>query len=160
MLGERWDAVFSDFQQYYGINLRSALTEMPAVDLMSLIKKLPPESALAREESGPWGRWDAHKENTARLLEVMSYRLDLEWSDRTTDPDDPDVKQERARAKRERLKPPDRPIVPPVAMRPRELAEEHAQQYAEAIAAHQVKASPVPQISSRSSFEATWGMDP
>lgn len=132
---------------------------MPAVDLLSLIKKLPSESALAREESGPWGRWDAHKENTARLLEVMSYRLDLEWTDRTTDPNDPDLKRERAAAKRAGLKPPDRPIVPPVAMRPRELAEEHAQQYADAIAAHQVKASPVLQVSNRASFEAAWGIE-
>lgn len=131
---------------------------MPAVDLVSLIKKLPPESALAREESGPWGRWDAHKENTARLMEVMSYQLELNWVDRITDPDDPELKRERAKAKRAGLKPPAHPLIPPIAMRPSEIAQERFTEYRELVDAHNAPQITT-QASSRSSFDLAWGFD-
>lgn len=131
---------------------------MPAQDLVAFIKKLPPDSALAREEAGPWGRWDAHKENTARLLEVMSHQLELNWVDRTTDPEDPEVKRDRAKAKRAGIKPPVHPLVPPVAMRPHEIAQERIAEYRELVDAH--NAPPITtQASSRSSFDQAWGLD-
>lgn len=159
ILDTRWDAVLSDFRRYYQLDLRKALTEMPACDLVALVKKLPSDSALVREESGAWADWDAHKENTARLLEVMAYQLELDWIDRTTDPDDPEVKRERAIAKRDGIKPSEHPIVPPVAMRPHDLAEERAEQYVELLAAQRAKTAPQPQVSNRAAFEAAWGMN-
>jgi hypothetical protein len=158
VLDTRWDAAFADFRRFYQMDLRAALTEIPARDLMALIRKLPEDSALVREETGPWGSWDA-RENTARLLEVMSYLLDLEWTDRISDPEDRELKREQAAAKRAGLKPPERPIVPPVAMRPQELAEERFEKYAVDMASYQVKANPKPQQSTRASFEASWGID-
>lgn len=159
MLDTRWDAVLADFRRYYQLDLRTALMELPARDLMSLIRKLPEDSALMREESGPWAGWDAHKENTARLLEVMSHFLDLEWVDRITDPDDPEVKRERAMAKRAGIRPPEKPIIPPVAMRPPELAEERAREYTERLVAHHVTVAPPPAPSSRAAFEAAWEIE-
>lgn len=141
------------------MDLRKALTDLPACDLVALVRKLPSGSALVREESGPWANWDAHKENTAQLLEVMAYFLELEWVDRITDPDDPEVKRERAVAKREGVKPSPKPIIPPVAMRPHELAEERARDYAERLLAHSAKVTPAPKPSSRAAFEASWEIE-
>lgn len=101
---------------------------------MSLIRKLPRDSALAREEAGPWGDWDAHKENTARLLEIEAYKLELAWIDRTTDPDDKDVKRERLEAERAGIKPPPHPMIPPIAMRPPEISEQRVQEYLDGMA--------------------------
>lgn len=116
------------------MDLRRALHELPAVDLVSLIRKLPADSALAREEAGVWADWDAHKENTARLLEIEAYKLELAWIDRTTDPDDKDVRRERLEAERAGIKPPPHPAVPPIAMRPAELREQRLQEYLETVA--------------------------
>lgn len=132
---------------------------MPAVDVVSLVRKLPLNSATVRDSLGDMVDWDAHKENTARLLEVMSYRLELDWVDRITDPEDPEVKLDRARSKRDGRKPPAHPIVPPVALRPRELADERARLYVEEVEAHHVKPAPSARASSRGSFEAAWGIE-
>lgn len=105
------------------------------MDLVSLIRKLPKESALAREEAGAWGDWDAHKENTARLLEIEAYKLELAWIDRTTDPDDKDVRLARLEAERAGIKPPPHPMIPPIAMRPAELSEQRLREYLEGAAA-------------------------
>lgn len=107
---------------------------MPAAELVALIRKLPRESALAREESGAWADWDAHKENTARLLEIETYKLELAWIDRTLDPNDKDVKRDRLAAERAGIKPPPHPMVPPVAMRPHAIGEQRLQEYLDAIA--------------------------
>lgn len=105
------------------------------MDLLALIRKLPRESALAREESGAWSDWDAHKENTARLLEIEAYKLDLAWADRTVDPDDREVKLERLAAQRAGIKPPPHPMIPPIAMRPHEIREQRLQEYLKEAAA-------------------------
>lgn len=118
------------------MDLRRALHELPAVDLVSLIRKLPADSALAREEAGVWGDWDAHKENTARLLEIEAYKLELAWIDRTTDPDDREVRRARLEAERAGIKPPPHPMIPPIAMRPAELREQRLQEYLDSVAAH------------------------
>lgn len=100
---------------------------------MALIRKLPSDSALAHEEAGPWGNWGAHEENTARLLEIEAYKLELAWIDRTTDPNDREVRRERLAAEQAGLKPPPHPMIPPIAMRPAEISEERLQEYLEAV---------------------------
>lgn len=157
MLDTRWDAVLADFRRYYHLDLREALCELPAVDLVALISKLPEDSALAREEAGPWGSWDAHKENTARLLEIESYKLQLAWADRIADPDDQDAKRARAQAKRAGIKPPPHPMVPPVAMRPHELSELRIQEYMDQVATFEVQASPTVKSVGRASFDRAIG---
>ncbi|HYD01493.1 MAG TPA: hypothetical protein VEB22_09730 [Phycisphaerales bacterium] len=86
-------------------------------------------SALADLLTDGEAEWGAHEENTAQLLEIQSYQLDLDWIQRITDPDDPAVKAERERARAEGLKPPKKPIVPPIALRPKGLAEQKYDEY-------------------------------
>ncbi|MGW5645066.1 hypothetical protein [Saccharopolyspora sp. NPDC003762] len=95
-----------------------------------------PGSALHRKVAGGWG-W--HEENTARLYEALTYWLELAWIDRTTDPDDPHVKRERAQAKRDGIKPPPHPLIPPVALRPAEVADERLQAYLDDVAQYQTR---------------------
>jgi hypothetical protein len=85
-----------------------------------------PETALARELGVDWS---PHEENTARLYEVLHHWLGLEWIDRTTDPDDPEVRRRRAEDKRRSVKPPPYPLVPPVALRPDQIAEKRHAAY-------------------------------
>lgn len=95
-----------------------------------------PGSALNRAAAGGWG-W--HEENTARLYEALNYWLELAWIDRTTDPDDPEVKRDRIEAKRAGIKPPPHPLIPPVALRPSEVADERFQAYLEEVGHYQTK---------------------
>lgn len=88
---------------------------MPAVDLVALIRGLD--------------AWGEHEENTARLLDIRAFELGLAWSDRTVDPNDRDVVRARLEAKRAGLKPPPRPLVPPVALRPPGAAEQRLREY-------------------------------
>lgn len=85
-----------------------------------------PSSALARHLGA---NWSAHEENTAQLFEVLHYWLGLEWIDRTLDPNDPEVRQRRAEDARNRVKPPPYPLVPPVAVRPEDIAEKRREAY-------------------------------
>lgn len=94
-------------------------------------------SMLRQELLGDYAEWGPHEENTAQLLDIRAYELDLAWADRTINPDDQDVRRERLEAKRNGIKPPEHPIVPPVAHRPAELAEERLQQYLDQLAAQQ-----------------------
>lgn len=93
-----------------------------------------PDSALYRQLNEGWG---PHEENTARLYEALHYWLELAWVDRTTDPDDPAVKRERALAKRNGIKPPEHPLIPPVALRPPEMSEQRLQEYIEELEQYQ-----------------------
>jgi len=88
---------------------------MPAVELVALIRGLD--------------SWGEHEENTARLLDIRAYELGLAWHDRTTDPNDPETLRARAQAKRAGLKPPEHPLVPPVALRPAGAAERRLAEY-------------------------------
>lgn len=142
------------------MDLRAAFRELPVQDLIALIRKLPPGSCLAREELGAWADWDAHKENTARLLEIESYKLQLSWVDRITDPEDPEVKRERAQAKRAGVTPPRDPMVPPIAMRPGDISEQRLQEYLDRLAEHQASSSPKSiQAGSRAAFDQAWGLE-
>lgn len=104
---------------------------MPAVDLFARVKRLVRirSSALADLLSDGEAEWGPHEENTARLLEVQSYQLELAWIDRTADPDDREARLERLKAERAGIKPPKHPIVPPVALRPKGIAERRFEQY-------------------------------
>lgn len=97
------------------------------------------DSALRRLLLGDHAEWGPDEENRALLLEVQAYQLQLDWTDRTTDPDDPAVRRERAEAKRNGLKPPKRPAVPPVAQRPAGIAEERLKAYIDELVSHEPK---------------------
>lgn len=104
---------------------------MPAIDLASRVKRLARNrhSELADLLTDGEAEWGPHEENTAELLEVQSYLLELAWVDRTTNPDDPEVKAERRKAEASGIKPPKRPLVPPIAHRPKKLAEQRFEDY-------------------------------
>lgn len=55
------------------------------------------------------------------LVDRKDYWLNSEYRSWVTDPDDPVVKAERERRKREKIEPAPRPILPPIAQRSDEL---------------------------------------
>ncbi|MBX4168041.1 hypothetical protein K3M35_05090 [Rhodococcus sp. DMU2021] len=65
------------------------------------------------------------------LLDRDDYWLNSEYAQWTTDPNDPEVK--RAREERKNVKPPPHPIIAPVALRPKDMAEIRRKQYMEAL---------------------------
>lgn len=67
---------------------------------------------------------------------MWSYQLELDWIDRTTDPNDPEVKRARAKAQREGRKPPRQPIIPPIAHRPERLQQQAIDAYMAQLANH------------------------
>lgn len=107
----------------YRLDLRECVQTMPAVDLVDLVNGLD--------------HWGAHEENTALLLEAERYKLDLLWADRTVDPNDREVIRARREAEVAGIKPPRHPMIPPIANRPPEIAEQRLQEYVEQIAAQQ-----------------------
>ncbi|MFC9786430.1 hypothetical protein [Rhodococcus sp. NPDC127528] len=88
-------------------------------DIAALLDDATEQDARAARDS----------ENLAMLVDRHDYWLNSEYSTWTTDPDDPEVKAERARRKRAGLKPPPRPLLIPVACRTPEavtrLLEQH-----------------------------------
>lgn len=68
----------------------------------------------------PWSYTD---ENLAMLIDRLDYWLSSEYTQWTTDPDDPEVKRARAERKKSGEKPPPNPIIIPVAQRPPEQAK-------------------------------------
>lgn len=135
---------------------------MPVHDLLSRVKRLIQTrgSELASLLSDGAAEWDEHKENAAQLLEVQRYALDLQWIDRTTDPNDEEVKRQRAQALREGRKPPERPIIPPVALRPKALSELRVKNYEKQIALHKAQNGPGLKSMSRVEFEKAMGIEP
>lgn len=133
-----------DFPRFLGMQLREALDSIPVQDLPVVVLQLVKTrgSALRQELLGDYAEWGAHEENTARLLDIRAYELELAWADRTIDPDDRDVRRERLEAKRNGIKPPEHPIVPPVANRPSDLAEQRLKQYLEQVSTQQTKREP------------------
>jgi hypothetical protein len=77
--------------------------------------------------------WDAQaardSENLAMLVDRDDYWLNSEYSQWVTNPDDPEVKAERARRLKEGIKPPPTPLLRPVAHRPTELAAKLWEKY-------------------------------
>lgn len=127
ILGPRWDACSADFQHYYGVDLRDAVDQWPAQQLVSLVRKLPVGSQLAREELGDQADWGYLAENVAQLVDVMYAWLNYEYANWTADPEE--VEARRRKQKRAGVKPPPFPLIQPVAARPPSLREQMLQQY-------------------------------
>jgi hypothetical protein len=108
--------VSARFQSAYHIPLRESLTSMPGADLVNLVLQLDKT-------------WGLHEENTALLLETLTAQVEWAWADRTIDPEDPEVKLERAKAKTNGVKPPKHPILRPVAKRPPDHDEQRWRDY-------------------------------
>ena len=143
-LGPNRDATFAAFRREYHLNLSECVKTMPVVDLVALINGLD--------------SWGPHQENTARLFEVQSYQLELDWVTRTVDPNDPEVRKERLEAERSGIKPPKHPIVPPIALRPPEWADERIASYMEEITA-QIVPERERLLVSPDEFDAALGLD-
>lgn len=131
---------------------------MPAVDVPAIIHQLAATrgSALRRHLLGEHAEWGPHEENTAQLMEVQSYQLDLDWARIVDDPDDAELRRERLEAKRRGVRPPKHPIVPPAAQRPPELAEQRLQDYLDKIAASEP--TRVKEAVSRGEFDRAMGL--
>jgi hypothetical protein len=117
---------------------------MPAVDFVDLVNGLS-------------DHWGPHEENTARLLEAQAYRLELDWADRTVDPNDDETRRARAQAKRDGIKPPPHPMVPPVALRPPKLAEQAYEEFFARLEQHRTPAEPSAFVD-RSAFDSSLGL--
>ncbi|WP_157767845.1 hypothetical protein [Actinosynnema pretiosum] len=72
------------------------------------------------------------EENVAQLVDVASHLAETAWTDRVTDPDDPEVKAARARTAGRR--PPRHAPVVPVALRPAAIGEQLLRAYTERLA--------------------------
>lgn len=91
-------------------------------------------SSLRRHFLGEHAEWGPHQENTARLLDAQAYWLDWEWQEKAVGPNDPQVRRARAEARRRGTRTPRRPLIPPVAARPRGVHEQHLLEYLEQVA--------------------------
>lgn len=139
--------------------LRDALAAMPGDEFVACVYELlrTRGTALRRAELGEQAEWGPHEENTAQLLDVRSHALDLMWAERITDPDDPEVKAQVARAKAEGRKLPPQPIIPPVAHRPAALARQRAETYSAQIRRWHDGEQDTGPVMSEAEFEAWTG---
>lgn len=96
---------------------------------MGAVRSLPPDSATARAELGDLWDWTHLAANVAELVDLWSYWLRSEYAKWIHDPDDPEVKREAARRKRDGVKPPPMPLIPPVAHRPPSVAVKYFEDY-------------------------------
>ncbi|OZF00858.1 hypothetical protein CH300_20180 [Rhodococcus sp. 15-1154-1] len=80
-----------------------------------MIEELPTGDA---EGSAAWTLQD---QNIAMLVDRLDFLVNLEYSAKTTDPNDPEVKRRLAENKRNRVRPAPFPIYPPVAVRPQDV---------------------------------------
>lgn len=99
------------FRREYQLDFREALETMWHGDIAVLADGL--------EDT-----WSDQDENLAMLVDRLDYWLNSEYRSWVTDPDDPEVKRERARRKREGIKPPADPVIFPVAHRPPQVHAE------------------------------------
>lgn len=132
---------------------------MPAADFVALVQQLvsTPGSALRRQLLGDSAAWGPHEENTARLLDLTEHEVQSAWTDRITDPEDPEVKREREMAKRSGQKPPPLPLILPVALRPEKIAEQRFMEYVEAAA--KLVPQRVKESVSSNEFDAALGLE-
>lgn len=116
---------------------------------------------------GDLADWSQDATNTADLLDLATYWLRSEYAKWTADPDDKKAKQERARRKREGIKPPPFPIIEPVAARPPSLAAEYRKAYEQLLSQYgdgtRVDENGVPvtggkHLVSSDAFDATFGI--
>jgi hypothetical protein len=132
------------------------MTTWPATDLVARIKKLPAESALAREEMGDMADWSSLAENVAKLVDLMTAWLHYEYASWTTDPDD--VEAQRKARKRAGIKPPPKPLIPPVAARPQSLHDRLVDDYLTESAQYQLPESEGPRMVTSDEFDALMGL--
>ncbi|BAD56382.1 hypothetical protein [Nocardia farcinica] len=95
------------------MNLRVALATMPYTDVAALIEDAEARDAQRARDS----------ENLAMLVDRCDFDTTFGYVSAVTDPDDPQVKAERARRLKYGIKPPPTPILPPVAQRPPEITD-------------------------------------
>ncbi|ACU39450.1 hypothetical protein [Actinosynnema mirum] len=135
---------------------------MPAVDLAARVRRLTrkPETALAELlDPGGLRHWGPHQENTARLLEIQSYGLVLDWRDRTFDPESDEAREARRALLNDRrhgVRPPADPPVPPIAHRPAPLAQQMFDAFVERTAAPARPDASGPQLTTVDEFIAAW----
>ncbi|MBF6515517.1 hypothetical protein IU421_14690 [Nocardia cyriacigeorgica] len=107
---------------------------MPYPDVAALIEDADARDAQAARDS----------ENLAMLVDRADFLNNFGYVSGTTDPDDPDVKRERAERLKHGIKPPPMPILAPVAQRPPEITAELIERYRKAQQPYQIpdKAKP------------------
>lgn len=76
------------------------------------------------------------------LIDRFDYYLRSEYTSWTTDPNDPEVRAERALRKKRGIKPPPQPLIPPVAWRPDSIAALRRELYEAAVELHARPAAP------------------
>lgn len=86
--------------------------------------------------------WSYEAENLAMFLDRFDYFLRSEYASWITDPDDPAVKAERALRKKQGIKPPPQPLIPPVAWRPPSIADLRRQLFEAAVELHATPKKP------------------
>jgi len=101
--------------------------------------------------------WSYLAHNIATLVDVMSAWLTYEYASWTSDPDQ--VEEERKRRERAGVKPPPRPLIPPVAARPPSLHEELLDAYvAEAVKYQIPETEAGPRMVDSDEFDALMGL--
>lgn len=110
---------------------------------MSAVRNLPPDSATGRAELGDRIDWGHLAANVAELVDLMNYQVNADYQQWVTDPDDPAVKADRDYRKKNKIKPPPVPLVPPVAFRPGSVAAEYREAFAELVAKYEPTRTPL-----------------
>ncbi|MFI6368711.1 hypothetical protein ACIBG0_39020 [Nocardia sp. NPDC050630] len=101
---------------------------MPYPDVAALIQDADDRDAQRARDS----------ENLAMLVDREDFELNFDYVSGVTDPDDPEVVRERAMRKKHGIKPPQLPILAPVAQRAPEITAELVERYRAAQKPYQV----------------------
>ncbi len=109
---------------------------------MSAVRNLPPDSATGRAELGDRIDWNHLAANVAELVDLMSFQVNAEYQQWIVDPDDPEVKADREHRKKNNIKPPPMPLIPPVAFRPGSVAAEYRTAFADLVARYEHTRTP------------------
>jgi hypothetical protein len=149
--------VAADFLRYYGVPLREAIERWPAQDLTDAVTHLPPDSAMQRAELGDLWDWNHMAANLAELVDLMSYWLQSEYAKWIHDPDDPETQRLERERKRNRVKPPPQPIIPPIAHRPPSVQAAYLEHYRKQLE-QTPAAGPVKQLVSSDEFDLILGL--
>lgn len=137
--------------------LREAITTWPAGDLTAAVKHLPQDSATQRAELGDRWDWGHMAANLAQLVDLWTFWLTSEYARWIHDPDDPETKRRERERKRQGIKPPPVPLVPPVAHRPPTVAAAYEEQYLHQVAEHDQPRA-VKELVSSEEFDRIFGL--
>lgn len=122
---------------------------MPWRDIAALLENIAEHDAQAARDA----------ENLAMLVDRDDFWLNSEYAHWITDPDDPEVKAERARRRRAGITPPPTPLLRPVALRPPALAAMLREKYettARTYADPPRRDAPVTKMSAREAAALLW----